>query len=184
MNLANIILFLGAAFNFGSFIRAAFTFFEFKDPPTRQVKILSGLTLASQAAILLATLFGRVEWDLFFFIGMAIILLSSTLFWWCIQVNSEKKLTAAYDSNSPEHLMKKGPYALIRHPFYTSYMLTYIGGALGSKLWWALIPVIIPIFVYYHASNFEERKFSQSGLHQAYLEYKKQAGRFLPRLFR
>lgn len=184
VSIPSIFLFIGALFNFGSFIWAAFTFFEFRDPPTPQVKVLSALTLASQFAILVATLIGQVKWDTYFFVGASIILLSAYLFWWCIRINAEKKLTAAYDSNSPEHLMKQGPYAVIRHPFYTSYMLTYIGGFIGAKVLWAIIPVAIPMMVYFHASKFEEEKFNDSALSKDYLAYKKVAGRFWPKLIR
>ena len=180
----NIILALLIAFNFGSFIWAAYKFFEFQkeEGVPQKTKYLAYLILPCQAALVITILLVKLPLP-GFIAGILLCLVSYLLFRACLRTHGDKALTGAYASNLPVHLVQEGPYRWIRHPFYTSYLLTYIGGFLAAPYWWALPLVLIPYFIYYHASSFEEKKFSQSTLSENYSLYRQQAGRFLPKLF-
>jgi hypothetical protein len=45
------------------------------------------------------------------------------LFWWAVQVNWRRPLALIFAPDSPLHLVERGPYRLMRHPFYCSYTL-------------------------------------------------------------
>ena len=41
--------------------------------------------------------------------------------------------------DAPEHIVTEGAYALVRHPFYTSYLLTLVGGVLAAPHLWTVV---------------------------------------------
>lgn len=79
-------------------------------------------------------------------------------------------------------LVTEGIYRFIRHPQYTGFLL--ITG--GMLLDWATLPMLImwPIMVvlYYRLARREEAELEQE-FGQAYSDYKRKTGMFLPRLF-
>lgn len=79
-------------------------------------------------------------------------------------------------------LVTEGIYRFIRHPQYTGFLL--ITG--GMLLDWATLPMLImyPIMValYYRLARKEEAEMEQE-FGQAYVDYKRRTGMFLPRLF-
>jgi protein-S-isoprenylcysteine O-methyltransferase Ste14 len=70
----------------------------------------------------------------------------------------------------------------MRHPFYVSYVLGWIGGALGGGRSWAWLPVAGMGSLYVAAARREERQFRRGRLGQEYREYQRRTGMFLPRL--
>src|SRR5689334_9556331 len=54
--------------------------------------------------------------------------LSVALFWWSIATNKNRPLSAAFSPDIPAHLVDRGPYRFVRHPFYASYLLTWCAG--------------------------------------------------------
>ncbi len=78
-------------------------------------------------------------------------------------------------------LVTNGIYAYIRHPQYTGFMLV----TLGMIFEWATIPLLImwPILlmVYYRLARKEEEDM-QKEFGDAYVEYKRRTGMFLPAL--
>lgn len=178
----NYLLILLAAFNFGSFIWAAFRRFRMPEQPPRGVKILSLLAILCQLTILLALLLNPLIRTLAFGAGLSLMVLSTGLFWWCLYTHGRQYLSAAYADDKPKYLVARGPYRFIRHPFYTAYMLTYLGGFVATQVWWAALATLIPIGMYVHAAHFEERKFAQSELAGPYAVYRRKTGLFWPRL--
>jgi len=55
------------------------------------------------------------------------------LFWWAIQVSLRKPLSAAFSPDLPRHLVAQGPYRMIRHPLYCSYLLCWVAGGGGHR---------------------------------------------------
>lgn len=116
--------------------------------------------------------------------GAALYLVSGALFWWTIKTSIHRPLSAAFSPDAPEHLVQSGPYRFIRHPFYTSYLLTWIAGCLVAGQWWLLLTVAWMLITYIQASTVEERKFLRSPLSDAYRQYRRHTGRFIPNLIR
>ena len=182
MNIYSLLAMGLSLVNFSSFILGAFWFFERKGEIAKGLNYLAFLVIGSMLLMLTALILGQPDPGLTYGIGMGLLALSTALFWRCVQINYQSKLSPAYSEDHPQHLVCKGPYRLIRHPYYTAYMLSHLGAAVASGQWWTVFPAVVVMGVYYHASRFEEAKFARSPLSKAYEQYKQQAGRFLPRL--
>jgi protein-S-isoprenylcysteine O-methyltransferase Ste14 len=102
------------------------------------------------------------------------------LFWWAIQANSPRPLSAVLSPDIPEHLMQDGPYRFIRHPFYCSYILTWTAGVVATQQLWLLSTVAVMFGIYLYAAKKEEEKFERSSLGPSYQQYQARTGRFFP----
>ena len=114
--------------------------------------------------------------------GSAVYLVAAALFWWAIRTSLRRPLSAAFSPDAPEHLVQSGPYRWIRHPFYTSYLLTWTAGWIVAGRWWLLLTVALMALIYLIASSTEEQKFLCSPLSGAYQQYRRRTGRFFPSL--
>lgn len=104
----------------------------------------------------------------------------AVLFWWAVAVTRSRRLTLAFSKDQPAFIHTGGPYAVVRHPFYTSYMLFWIGAAIGSaSLAYWIIPAVM-MTIYTRAVRVEESKFAQSGVASDYARYRARTGMFLP----
>jgi protein-S-isoprenylcysteine O-methyltransferase Ste14 len=108
--------------------------------------------------------------------------LSLAMFWWTLLTVREQRLTFAYTKDVPQLLLAGGPYRLVRHPFYTAYMLGFFAAPLALAAWWLLPTSIFMFCLYWQAAVLEEDKFAKSELAEQYNAYKRGTGRFLPRL--
>lgn len=114
--------------------------------------------------------------------SLALMLASLALFGWAIRTTRRLPPTLAFDDDVPVMLHRGGPYARIRHPFYTAYLGFWVATSLAtSTAWFALVPVVM-IALYVAAALLEERKFESSGLAAEYRRYRAATGMFLPRL--
>lgn len=115
-------------------------------------------------------------------LALALFVLSMSLFAWTVRATRKTPPTMAFDTDEPFFLLNHGPYRYVRHPFYVSYLLFWIGTALAtpSLLSWAA-PLVM-LLVYWNAARREERKFANSNLAAAYQTYRARAGMFIPRL--
>ena len=114
--------------------------------------------------------------------ALGLFILSLALFAWTVSASRATPPTLAFDTDEPSFLLNHGPYQYVRHPFYLSYLLFWIGTAIASH---GLLPWLAPVvmlLVYWNAATREERKFANSSLSGAYQRYRAKAGMFLPRL--
>jgi len=82
----------------------------------------------------------------------------------------------------PEHLVRAGPYAVVRHPFYTSYLASMVGCALAAPHAVTIGMLIVVVLRLNGTAAREERRFLASEeLAGAYAEYAQRTGRFIPR---
>ena len=132
---------------------------------------LVALTLFNKNDDLLTTILGAL-----LFIG------SITLYWTTIYVNRKNKLSLAYMDDRPSFLVKEGPYRLVRHPFYLSYILTWMAVPVVMFEPWLFITTLIMSLTYLGAAFKEEKKFAVSELANEYSNYKKTTGMIFPKL--
>ena len=102
------------------------------------------------------------------------------LFWWSVKTTRSLRLTLAFDDDVPSFLHRRGPYRWIRHPFYSSYILFWIGTSLATP---GALPWIVPVgfgATYVAAAMREERKFGASLLTAEYACYRSRTGMLLP----
>lgn len=113
--------------------------------------------------------------------AVAVLAAAVALFASAARVNRARPLGLAFAVSAPEHVQTGGPYALVRHPFYASYLLAFAGGWLAAGM-----PALAPAFAlglwtYWRAARREERAFLASPVADAYRAYAARTGMFLPR---
>ena len=77
-------------------------------------------------------------------------------------------------------LVTSGPYRWIRHPFYVAMALVTVGAALIAANWFILASGAVVFSLLAIRSRVEEEELA-SRFGDAYREYKKRTGRFLPK---
>jgi protein-S-isoprenylcysteine O-methyltransferase Ste14 len=116
--------------------------------------------------------------------AIALYLAALGLYWWAIRTNSPRPLSAAFSPDTPQHLVERGPYQFIRHPFYCSYLLTWSGGVVATRSLWLLPSLVVMLVIYIWAARAEEDKFMRSPLAGLYRTYRSRTGLFLPNPFK
>ncbi|MCK8785360.1 EAL domain-containing protein [Roseomonas sp. NAR14] len=119
-------------------------------------------------------------------VSVALSLGGCAVFWWAVATTRRRPPAIAYadaDSDSdwaPAMLYEAGPYAFVRHPFYVSYCLFWIGLAVAAGPWQWLGS--LPIVAWYCTiARAEERRLGRSALAGAYAAYRARTGMLLPR---
>jgi protein-S-isoprenylcysteine O-methyltransferase Ste14 len=113
-------------------------------------------------------------------IGAALYISSLGLFWWAIRSSLRQPLSAAFSPDLPAHLVAHGPYRLIRHPLYCSYLMCWLAGWVVTGRWWLAPTVVAMLVIYLKAAAVEEKKFMRSSLAEAYRQYRAHTGMLFP----
>jgi protein-S-isoprenylcysteine O-methyltransferase Ste14 len=83
----------------------------------------------------------------------------------------------------PDHVLDTGPFRHVRHPLYLAALLGYVGTAISSLSLFSLA-LLIPIFVFYNYIASYEEKLLEARFGEAYREYERRTGKWLPRVAR
>jgi protein-S-isoprenylcysteine O-methyltransferase Ste14 len=114
--------------------------------------------------------------------GFSLHLLGIALFGWAVLATRQNRPAMAFAGERPDHIFKSGPYAYIRHPFYASYLLYWLGCVVAtSSLVLAFIFLALAA-LYTIAALGEERAFSHSAIGDEYEAFRRSTGLFWPRL--
>jgi len=105
--------------------------------------------------------------------------LSLVVFWWSIF--TAKKLDFAF-SNKVGSIVTTGPFRIVRHPFYTSYILAWLGSTFlfNSLILWVILIYLIAF--YFLSARKEEGVILKSVYSEEYRKYIQNVGMFLPRI--
>ena len=81
-------------------------------------------------------------------IGLAFLIISTVLIMRVFRENSFAAAVVKVQSERGHHVISTGPYALVRHPMYTSALVFFVGSALLLGSWWgvAMTPVFAILF--------------------------------------
>jgi protein-S-isoprenylcysteine O-methyltransferase Ste14 len=82
----------------------------------------------------------------------------------------------------PPALCEAGPYRYVRHPFYLSYMLAFVGVAVAFPSLIVSGVCLLNIGLFAYMALDDERVLLRSPLAANYESYKMRVGMFLPRL--
>ncbi|MGD0423057.1 MAG: isoprenylcysteine carboxylmethyltransferase family protein [Candidatus Bathyarchaeia archaeon] len=119
--------------------------------------------------------FGTVQLEFF---GLLTMILGYAIFIWSVLARG--RYATSWQMPADHKLVNWGPYRWVRHPSYLGYYLMFIGFALLWHNALALFPLIaIPGYVLI-AGREEEMLVARFG--EAYVQYQKRVGRFLPRV--
>lgn len=86
------------------------------------------------------------------------------------------------DNDAPIELVTRGPYALIRHPFYSSFLLAFMAAFLALPHGATLACLLYAGIALTLTARREERRLADSSFGDRYRRYLETTGRFLPRL--
>jgi protein-S-isoprenylcysteine O-methyltransferase Ste14 len=79
-------------------------------------------------------------------------------------------------------LVQNGPFAVLRHPLYVSYILILVGLSFILLTYWLLLPSLaVAVGIYPTAKTEEEMLIRQVG--DEYRQYQQRVGMLFPRLF-
>ena len=113
--------------------------------------------------------------------GLACFLASLLLFLWTVRTTRKQPPRLAHSAAAPDSLHLGGPFRLVRHPFYLSYMLFWIGTALSAGRLQAPFAALL-LGWYALIARAEENLIARSPLAETYSRYKRKTGMLLPRL--
>lgn len=167
-----------------SFVWAAIFFFRSTKSDKKQFSIVL-IQLVGTIAILYnlwATRKSYWSWTSIF--GVSLITISILIFWFAIKENRKRPLAFAFSEHKPGPVVTGGPYGVVRHPFYLSYSLAWMGAFLVTESIISLICGLILIYLYVRAARAEEAELVSGAFGDAYVEYQKITGMFLPKLKR
>lgn len=113
-------------------------------------------------------------------VGIAVMLGGLVLFWATIRETRNAKLLAAFSDKNPASLVSTGPYSYVRHPFYSAYILFWLGFAISTGSLVAIGLSLIMVVIYWQAAKQEEQKFSGTQMADDYAAFAKGRKRFIP----
>jgi protein-S-isoprenylcysteine O-methyltransferase Ste14 len=116
--------------------------------------------------------------------GFTLLAGSVALYEWARRTVTDRGFHIAWTGDVPDALCAEGPYARIRHPLYLSYMLAFLALLAAMPTLAALALFVLGAALFTHAAISDERSLAASPLGEAYAEYKRSTGMFLPRLAR
>lgn len=168
--------------NFAVFIVAAkFTFDTSKAEPLSRFFVFTYLVLLSITVsaqyLVPATNKNRL------LAAVPLLVVSLTLFVGAMVTTMRTPFTAIFSADRPTRIVTSGPYNYVRHPFYTAYMLTFFSSALGSDSPLAALCSCCVLGFYTWAARMEEEKFAKSEFAEAYADFRRRTGMFVPKFF-
>jgi protein-S-isoprenylcysteine O-methyltransferase Ste14 len=114
--------------------------------------------------------------------GFCLHLLAIALFGWAVLTTRRNRPAMAFAGDRPDHVFRSGPYATIRHPFYTAYLLFWLGCAIATSSIILFLVFLSLAVIYTIAALGEERNFSRSAISDEYEAFRKATGFFWPKV--
>lgn len=177
-----MVIFLTSCFL--SFSWAVFKVFDNQEVVMpKKMRLLSGLSSLFFIWQLLSLYKNYPENFLILTLGVAMLSISFGLFWWAIPYAKNAKLSLAFTKASSKEILVEGPYHYVRHPFYTSYLLFWLGGVLVTQNYWLLISVTVMGWFYAKAINSEEKNLLNGDMGASYQNYMLKTGAVFPKFF-
>lgn len=112
-------------------------------------------------------------------VALAIALL---LFEWARRTVRGHYFSWIFSTDTPTFVCTDGPFAYVRNPFYTSYLLTMAATVIMRPAIFRAAVFLTMVVYFVAAALHEERKFARSAVAADYARYKARTGRFLPKL--
>lgn len=168
---------------FASFIWGAYFHFRTTDSGARTGQLIVSIMVGAAMAFCMITLATSAPTgNIAFIIAATCLLTSLCLFWLTVKSSRSKGLEFLGSTSNPSAIVANGTFRLVRHPFYLSYILAWIGTAVGSgSIAVALTAFILTAF-YWESARREERKILASPHSLLYAKYREKTGMFIPKI--
>jgi protein-S-isoprenylcysteine O-methyltransferase Ste14 len=121
------------------------------------------------------------EFDIYFqMVGLTFFYIGGAIYNWVLIVAGKYVRPAPSGALENHLIITTGPYGVVRHPLYFSYVCILFGLALLLSTYWLMIPLFcVLIGIYPTAKAEEEVLIDQFGTE--YLEYQKEVGMLFPK---
>lgn len=168
---------------YGSFMYLALFYFKVSDASdTWMCHLIKYIGIFSIAGNMTAAYFS-VSSDLARFLGILLLISSFVLLWWSVRIHKEVALDFAFTDRKPYRLTVRGPYAIVRHPIYLSYILGWLAGVfISGHIGLISIPIIMSA-IYIRAIKSEEERFLESEFSIEYKKYSIEVKRVIPFMY-
>jgi protein-S-isoprenylcysteine O-methyltransferase Ste14 len=117
----------------------------------------------------------------FSFLSVVLYLISLVIFW--SSIVTAKSLDFAF-SKKVGDIVTTGPFGVLRHPFYVSYMIAWWTSTMLFNSVYMWITALYLTFFYVVSARKEERLIMDSPQSEKYKIYQNNVGMFLPRITR
>jgi protein-S-isoprenylcysteine O-methyltransferase Ste14 len=114
-------------------------------------------------------------------IGVALQSFSVFIFGWCIGTSGRRNLSLAGGESRSTRLLVEGPYAVVRHPFYTSYIIFWIGCVAVAFSPLTIASAVLLIAIYCHVARREDQVLAERFAGE-FAQWQDTTGAFLPKL--
>jgi protein-S-isoprenylcysteine O-methyltransferase Ste14 len=104
------------------------------------------------------------------------------LYEWARRTIAGRRFHVGLSQGVPEELCEAGPYAYIRHPVYTAYMLAFLALFVAYPGIVTGVALVLNIALFGYMATFDEKVIATSSIAVPYAAYRKRVGRFMPRL--
>lgn len=167
---------------FSSFIWALTGWFKTgKTIERRELKAIKGFGSFFILVHLLIALFYLLPPISLTVTGIFILIASGVLFKLSIDSFSNPP-GVAFGNEIVTELNMQGPYRYIRHPFYTSYSMAWIGGTIATGCWWLILTFLVMFYLYFKAAKEEEKQWLAGVDEKKYQNYMTKTGMFFFKL--
>jgi protein-S-isoprenylcysteine O-methyltransferase Ste14 len=137
---------------------------------------LGGLAFVSGTMVILATgLFHILPLE-HSLPGALIAVLAIALYEWTRRTVRERSFYVALAGEVPEVVCEVGPYRYLRHPFYLSYLVAFVGMVVVVPTVIAAVVFTLNVGLFVYMALDDERTLARSPLAGAYATYKAHTG--------
>jgi protein-S-isoprenylcysteine O-methyltransferase Ste14 len=176
----SLVLIAGIALFVAFALAARFHFVSSGGWPAGAIAVSAGTVAGT--ALFLWLMLSREASGLGLAIAAVVFAVSALLFFTALSASRVTTFNSVYAPTAPQRVVKTGPYAYVRHPFYTSYLLYWLG-CLAAAPHPALLLLLAALgAAYTFAARREESNFLASPLAAEYAAYQNTAGMFWPKL--
>lgn len=163
-----------------SFIWARLRYFNIQTSSSKVSSKLYDPVVAAQIAVTLYLFLTKLSTPLPFSVAsLSLYVLGLAIFWWSILTT--QPLDFAF-SDSVRSVVTTGSFAYVRHPFYLSYILVWLGSSILFNSIFLWITLIYLSTFYITSAKTEEKVYLKSEYSREYREYSKKVGMLLPRI--
>ncbi len=121
------------------------------------------------------------EFDIFVqMVGFIFFYIGGAIYNWVLIVAGKYVRPAPSGALENHLLITTGPYGVVRHPLYFSYVCILFGLALVLSNYWLMIPLLCIIIGIYPMAKAEEKVLTDQ-FGKDYVEYQKEVGMLFPR---
>jgi protein-S-isoprenylcysteine O-methyltransferase Ste14 len=113
--------------------------------------------------------------------GAGLALSSLVLYEWTRRTVIDRNFYTGLGGEVPTAVCDAGPYRFVRHPFYLSYIVAFLGALVALPSLVTAVVCVLDIALFIYMAVDDERVLLRSGLAGDYQLYRKRVGMFLPR---